>query len=93
MRSGNSLLLPLDIFAALTILPARLTRINSGGNQECRKNTGCPPEFTLSWVEGPAWPMGVFSDRTSVDRILYAVFSYENKQQGIATPFLVTQNS
>jgi transposase-like protein len=38
-------------------------------------------------------PMGVFSDRTSVDRILYAVFSYENKQQGIATPFLLTQNS
>jgi putative transposase len=38
-------------------------------------------------------PMGVFSDRTSLDRILYAVFSYENKQQGIATPFLVTQNS
>ena len=38
-------------------------------------------------------PMGVFSDRTSIDRILYAVFSYENKQQGIATPFLVTQNS
>jgi hypothetical protein len=28
-----------------------------------------------------------------VERILYAVFSYENKQQGIATPFLVTQNS
>lgn len=38
-------------------------------------------------------PMGVFSDRTSVERILYAVFSYENKQQGINTPFLVTQNS
>ena len=38
-------------------------------------------------------PMGVFSDRTSMERILYAVFSYENKQQGIATPFLVTQNS
>jgi putative transposase len=38
-------------------------------------------------------PMGVFSDRTSVERILYAVFSYENKQEGIATPFLVTQNS
>jgi len=38
-------------------------------------------------------PMGVFSDRTSVERILYAVFSYENKQQGIATPFLLTQNS
>jgi putative transposase len=38
-------------------------------------------------------PMGVFSDRTSVERILYAVFAYENKQQGISTPFLVTQNS
>ena len=38
-------------------------------------------------------PMGVFSDRTSVERILFAVFTYENKQQGIATPFLLTQNS
>jgi len=38
-------------------------------------------------------PMGVFSDRTSIERILYAVFSYENSQQGISTPFLVTQNS
>ena len=38
-------------------------------------------------------PMGVFYDRTSVARILYAVFTYENKQQGIATPFLLTQNS
>ncbi len=38
-------------------------------------------------------PMGVFSDRTSVERILFAVFTYENKLQGIATPFLLTQNS
>jgi transposase-like protein len=38
-------------------------------------------------------PMGVFSDRTSMERILYAVFSHENRQQGTATPFLVTQNS
>lgn len=38
-------------------------------------------------------PMGVFSDRTSMERILCAVFSYENKQQGISTPFLMTQNS
>jgi putative transposase len=37
-------------------------------------------------------PMGVFSDRTSMERILYAVFSYENLRQGVATPFLaVTQ--
>jgi len=38
-------------------------------------------------------PMGVFSDRTSVERILFAVFIYENKQLGIATPFLLTHNS
>jgi len=39
-------------------------------------------------------PMGVFSNRTSMERILYAVFSYENLRQGVATPFLtMTQNS
>jgi transposase-like protein len=39
-------------------------------------------------------PMGVFSDRTSMERILYAIFSYENAEQGTGTPFLVlTQNS
>ena len=38
-------------------------------------------------------PMGVFSDRSSIERILYAVFSYANKGEGAATPFLlVTQN-
>lgn len=38
-------------------------------------------------------PMGVFSDRTSIERILYAIFSYENRNQGTGTPFLVlTQN-
>ena len=38
--------------------------------------------------------MGTFSDRTSMERILYAVFSYENLRQGTSTPFLaVTQNS
>ena len=38
-------------------------------------------------------PMGVFQDRTSMDRILFAVFSHENKSQGIATPSLLTQSS
>jgi len=27
-------------------------------------------------------PMGVFQDRTSLDRILFAVFTHENKMQG-----------
>lgn len=36
-------------------------------------------------------PMGVFSDRTSMERILYAVFMNENRNQGSCTPFLLTQ--
>lgn len=35
-------------------------------------------------------PMGVFSDRTSLDRILFAVFTYENQTQGIPPIFLLT---
>ncbi len=38
-------------------------------------------------------PMGVFSDRTSIERILFAVFTYENQKQGAATLFALTQNS
>lgn len=38
-------------------------------------------------------PMGVFSDRTSLERILLAVFTNENQSQGIWTPLLLTHNS
>lgn len=38
-------------------------------------------------------PMGVFADRTSMERILFAVFSYENQKAGSSAPFLLTQNS
>ncbi len=31
-------------------------------------------------------PMGTFQDKTSMDRILFAVFIHENKSQGISTP-------
>jgi hypothetical protein len=37
--------------------------------------------------------MGVFADRTSIERILFAVFSYENHKQGVSAPLLVTQDS
>jgi putative transposase len=36
-------------------------------------------------------PMGVFSDRTSMDRILFAVFNHENHNQGVSSPLLLTQ--
>jgi transposase-like protein len=38
-------------------------------------------------------PMGTFQGRTSMDRILFAVFIHENKSQGVSTPFLLTQNN
>jgi len=36
-------------------------------------------------------PMGVFQDRTSMDRILFAVFTHENQNQGVPTLFSLTQ--
>ena len=37
---------------------------------------------------------GTFSDRTSMERILYSVFTHGNLKQGTATPFLLlTQNN
>ena len=38
-------------------------------------------------------PMGAFFDRTSMERILFSVFSHENTKQGTATPFPMTQDS
>ena len=38
-------------------------------------------------------PMGTFQDRTSMDRILFAVFIHENKAQGVSTPLSLTHNS
>ena len=37
-------------------------------------------------------PMGVFADNTSMERILFAVFSYENYKEKTCTPFALTQN-
>jgi transposase-like protein len=39
-------------------------------------------------------PMGTFSDHTSMDRIMFSVFAYENLKEGTSTPFLLlTQNT
>ena len=38
-------------------------------------------------------PMGTFQDRTSMDRILFAVVMHENRNQALATPFALTQTS
>ncbi|MFQ6111223.1 MAG: transposase [Nitrospinota bacterium] len=38
-------------------------------------------------------PMGVFSDRASMERIMFSVFTHENLSQETGTPFSLTQNS
>jgi transposase-like protein len=38
-------------------------------------------------------PMGTFQDKTSMERILFAVFMHENRNQGLATPFALTHTS
>ena len=38
-------------------------------------------------------PMGVFSNRTSMERILYAVFMYENINLGVCPVFVLTQKT
>ena len=38
-------------------------------------------------------PMGTFQDRTSMDRILFALFTHQNKCQGTAAPFPLTHKS
>jgi len=38
-------------------------------------------------------PMEVFSDQTSIERILYAVFRYENQKEKVSSLFLLTQKS
>ena len=36
-------------------------------------------------------PMGTFQDKTSMERVLFAVFLHENPNQGLATAFALTQ--
>jgi len=38
-------------------------------------------------------PMGTFSDRTSIDRILFAIITHENTKEGSYAPFLLTHKS
>ena len=38
-------------------------------------------------------PMGTFQDKTSMDRILFAIFIHQNKAQRAATPFSLTHKS
>ena len=45
-----------------------------------------PIERRFREVRRRTRPMGTFQDRTSMARILFAVFLHENRNQGLATP-------
>jgi transposase-like protein len=62
------------------------------------KNCSLPPETLRTTnaierrfreVRRRTRPMSTFSDRTSIERILFSLFIYENQKQGTTTPFLL----
>jgi hypothetical protein len=67
------------------LLVLRITRPAQTGQDHQRHRTA----LSRSQTANP--PMGVFSDRTSMDRILFAVFNRESRNPGVSTPLLLTQ--
>src|SRR5512143_1786688 len=62
------------------------------GSSEIRTTNAIERRFVE--VRRRTRPMGTFSDRTSMERILFSVFTHENLKQKTATPFLLlTHNS
>jgi putative transposase len=60
-------------------------------NERKRVRTTNAIERRFREVRRRTRPMGVFQDKTSMDRILFAVFTRENKSQGVSPLFLLTQ--
>jgi putative transposase len=61
-------------------------------NQRKRVRTTNAIERRFREVRRRTRPMGVFQDKTSMDRILFAVFTHENSNQGVPTLFSLTHN-
>jgi transposase-like protein len=55
--------------------------------------TANPIERRFREVRRPTCPMSAFAERTSIERILFVVFTHENRNQGVSAPFPLTQNS
>ena len=65
-------------------------RTLAGRRQVSTANAG---ERRFREVRRRTRPTGTFQDRTSMDRILHAVFIHENRSRGISTPVSLTQDS
>jgi transposase-like protein len=62
-------------------------------NERRRVGTTTAIERRFLEVCRRAGPVGVFQDRTSMNRIFFAVFTHENKMQGIPTLLQLTEKS
>jgi len=73
-----------------------LSFLAAAGGEEVRKlvRTTNAIERLFREVRRRTRPMGVFYDRTSIQRIVFAIFTYHNYKQKTGAPFsLLTQNS
>jgi Transposase, Mutator family len=80
-RKGSARKPACGTHGGLTLPKRKAVRTTNAVERRCRE------------VRRRTRPVGTFQDKTSMDRILFAVFSHENKSQGVSTPFLLTQNN
>ena len=73
------------------ILASLVGRLGDGAPTPSRPTNAIERRFRE--VRRRTRPMGTFQDQTSMERILFAVFMHENRNQGLSTPFALTQTS
>lgn len=72
---------------AVDLLPLHVRSPAQGGQDHQRHRAPLPRSAA------PYPTHGTFQDKSSMNRILFAVFTRENTSQGVSTPFLLTQNN
>ena len=70
-------------------LPARFRYPTPDGRRQVRTTNAIERRFRE--VRRRIRPMGTFRDRTSMERVLFAIFSYRNRNDRTAAPSAVTQ--
>ena len=86
---------PKAVACLVSDLDALLTHLEVFDTPKWRKASRSTNAIERCFVEvrRRTRPMGVMADRASMQRILYAVFTGINQNQGTASPFPLTQNS
>lgn len=76
-----------------TTYPRAVTQPSPSANRSGPPMPSNAIELRFQEVRRRSQPTGTFHDRTSMDRILFAVFTLQNKCQRTATPFPLTHSS